>query len=494
MIGQRAKSWNSTDNVVVPALLLAIEVSWVSIWIGALAHISPASHIDVPYLSLAIPGACAAAITGWTGLLASSKRMRRAVCLGILLVVTAVAAGALGSIYLHGSFGALVFHPWAQPTSTPHATVTLAWLLCGLVATRGIWLGWSELTLRHVVNSLALTTVAFIVFFFAAEIHRHEVAFHDETRTGVILLLAAFPCAIALVAVVNERDLERGTLRQRYARPSVAWLGAVIVPMTAIALIGALLTLGIGPLIPLVGDVIRAVAQFVVAVISDVVAWIAPHIHLKARLPPATRTGSGTPRPPRDATGGVASWVTVLSATLASLAALTIVLLLARTLRRLLQRRRAKAVVVAAILADERDSVFSWAHLFDQLFSALRRLMRRSAPVLRPPLLERTVEAEEGAGARSIREHYRQVLVAARVIGYGRAPSETPRELNERILGAGEQISTNSLGDLTAIYQRTRYSDEELTEHDIERAGVVAAELVGSWLSPAEVPEPADGE
>ena len=262
--------------------------------------------------------------------------------------------------------------------------------------------------------------------------------------------------------------------------------------MAAIALLGALLTLGIGPLIPLVGDAIRAVALFVVAVISDVISWIAPHIHLKAHPPPKTRTGSGIPALPRKVTGGVASWVTVLSATLASLVALAVLLLLARALQRLLQRRRSKAVGETEVVADERDSVFSWGHLFAQLFGVLRRLFRRTKPAVRAAPDERTVEAAAGVGARSVREHYRQVLVAARVIGYGRAPSETPRELSERLLGVAEHISSDSLGDLTSIYQRSRYGEEDLSEHDIERVGLIAEELVGSWLAPAEMSEPPD--
>ena len=108
-------------------------------------------------------------------------------------------------------------HPWSgAPVARRALEAGIAWFASSLAVRRGAWLGSMELGRRHVVNSLVVSTIAFVVFFFVAETHRIGATCCSGAAPPCVGAApsSAFPVAFALVAVVSERDLERSALRE----------------------------------------------------------------------------------------------------------------------------------------------------------------------------------------------------------------------------------------------------------------------------------------
>ena len=375
----------------------------------------------------------AAVVSGCSARLLWPSWCRTVATAPVVLVATAVSAGVIGMLYLHGSFSAISAHPWTVIGKTPSAEVALAWFVAALAFTRGTWLGWEELSLAHAMGAVAISTLGFVVFFVVGAVHHTTASFHPEVGPAVALLLVSFPGAIAVIALVNERELELTSLRHRRSRPNLAWLVAVVVPMAGVAVAGTLLALGIGPLAPFVGRVIRAVVRWMVAVLRDFARWLAHFSHAAKRVPGRVVGPSGVLLPQGKLVIHVPLWIWFAAAAIGVLVAAILLFFVLRALLRIRLRLHRRPTRLAVDLDEERESVFSWGHLLDQILGLVNRLLAR----LRRGGDERNVLTESAIGAlpstNSVRHHYRRVLLAARTAGHGREVSETASELARRL-------------------------------------------------------------
>jgi hypothetical protein len=478
--GSNDRSWNSLDRVIAPALLASIEAAWVSIWIAALWYISPGERVDVPFAAIAIVATIAIALVSLAGVLVAHDRLRFLLRVVLAIVVGTMSAGVIGVAYLHGSFLTFGLHPWTVPAGPESSEAAAGWFVAAIAVARGSWLGSVELGRRHVVNSLIAATSAFVVFFLVAVTHRSEVAYAGEVRAAEVLLLVCFPFAIALLAVVSERERERNALRNRLSRPTVAWLGAVLVPMVVVAGIAVALALGVRPLIPLVAGVLRRAGLWVLDVLDDILSFIGSLVHLPARTQTHVIVRSGGVSHLRAGSSRTPAWISVLGVILA-VALLGLLLVVAlRAIRAFLRRRRPRKAQTTPLLDEERDSVFSWSHLLDQLLGVLRRLLGGRAAADTEMRGAISAELAGGEGRRSVRSHYRQVLAAARIAGYPRRVFETPLELDSRLAPLTDEVAARALSNLTDLYDSVRYGGHLATSDEVASAGADAEAFVAA--------------
>jgi Domain of unknown function (DUF4129) len=485
--GSNDRSWNSLDRVVAPTLLALIEAAWISTWVGALWHVSPTRRIDLPFLAVALVATMAIALASLVGIGVPGERIRRVLRMLAAVVIAVLAAGVIGVLYLHGSFLAFGLHPWTVPAGAASSEAAAAWFVAVIAVVRGTWLGSSELGRRHVASSLTVTTIAFVVFFFVAVTHRGDAAIAREVGAAEVLLLVAFPCAIALLAVVSERELERTSLRGQLSRPSFAWLGAVLVPMAGVGAIAVALAVGVRPLFLLVADVVRKVALWVLDVLDDVLGRIASMIHLSKRAPQHVVTGSGGGRVPHEVPGRTPTWIAVLAIAVAVLFVAAAIVLAVRLARKLIRRRRPRRATTVQLLDEERGSVFSWSHLLDQLLGVFRRWRDRRVDT-EPAAAGVPVPAFAGAeGPASVRGHYRRLLAAAKAAGHPRRAFETPLELESRLAPLSDEADARALAGLTDIYDAVRYGGHLESSDDVTRAGAATEAFAAALL---EVSDP----
>lgn len=492
--------------MIVPAVVVTVEAAWLSLWLAALAATGPGERSRLPFLALAIPGVLATAFTG----LSARSRAHRAARLVVVAVIAAAGvtatAFALASL-LHGSLGGWFGHPWRIAGHPTRGETILAWWVALLAWGRGVWIAWEEPTSKAVAASAAIDVAAFAVFFLAAGLDRHDRHFSTLAVQASLLLLLGIPAALAAVALARESELERWRLRQRTARPSLAWLAAVLAPMLLAGVVALLAGLAGGPLRPVVVTSARFVGRVLGALLRGIVRLLG-FIHLRATAPPVRPVrGSPVLPPAGHVKVHTPPWLEAVAITILVLAALVVLLLVLRLLRMLIARLRLPVARDEDGAEEEADSLFSWSHLLEQLLAALARLFRpRRKPVAPAPASAGAWQGGEldaiPAEAASVRAHYRRVLRAARHAGLGRAPSETPLELGRRLAasegGVPEEVipARAALDELTTLYDLARYASEQapaagalLGEEHIARAGRCADELV-EVLAPAVLDAP----
>ncbi|HTW98493.1 MAG TPA: DUF4129 domain-containing protein [Acidimicrobiales bacterium] len=484
------RRWSLAHNVATPAVLVAVEAGWLSVFLGALATVGPGGRARLAYLALALPAVLAVAIVGGSARL----EVRRGIRLGLALALATggmVLTGLALTSLLDGSIVSWLGHPFAVAGRPVQGEETLALFAAVIAWARGLWLGWEEPGPAQVTYSVGIAALAFLVFFLADAARRHAAGFRAETLPACVLLLVCAPASLAAIALVNERELERWRLRRASARPNVAWLAAVMVPLLAVAVVALLVALAGGPLRPVVDTVVRDVLRAIGALIAALARLLGSHlhVHLAPRRSTVQQRSVGLPRL-RLVTGHARTpwWVTAIAVCIVAVVGVVVLVLLAVVLRRLLARLRLPTRVERGGGEEDSDSVFSWAHLLDQLMAAIGRLLRRRrVPRRRAQALAAAGTAGLGATAgeqpeaASVRLHYRRVLASARRVGQGRAPAETPLELSGRLAGLarlGEGEAATTLARLTAIYDVARYAvdpDEgggpEIGEAEIALAG-----------------------
>ena len=453
------RPWNWLHNVAVPVALAVVEATWASLCLSAIVNGSGRFHMDLPYLAFALPAATAACLVGLSGRL-SWRWWQRSIAVAPLVVLgAALTAGLVSELSVPGSFAAVALHPWTVVGRVPSETAAIAWLVAALTWLRGTWLGARPITFAHAAWSVSLGVLAFVVLFLVLAADHHPAA-HLATPLAAVLFIVFFAGSIAVLALVRERDVEVEAQGRSNSRPSGAWLTVLAIPLLGVAAVALVVALLVGPLAPLVG---RAVERAALA-IGAAIAWLVRAIgdlFPKSHPTPTTTTVRGGP------TGGfrpapkrlpaapvhVPAWIGVVVALVVVIGG---VILLVRWLAPRLARRR----TATPVIDEERDSVFTWAHLRDQVLAMLRRLFTRrrrsiSADEPREPVV--TLAGSDEAG---IRAQYRRLLVAARQREIGRAPSETTREFERRLVSAvGPAGAAGELDQLTRLYDRVRYGD-----------------------------------
>ena len=486
MIGSDERSWSSLYNVVIPAIVVWIEASWVSAWLGALANIAPHFRADVPLLALATPALLAAVLSGCSARLTWPSWCRTLATAPLVVIATALSAGVIGMLYLHGSFSAISAHPWTVTGKTPSAEAALAWFAATLAFARGTWLGWQELSFTHAVGAVIFSTLGFVVFFILGATNHATASFHPQIGAAAILLLLAFPGAIAVIALVNERELELNSLRHRRSRPNLGWLGAVLVPMVVLAVVGVLLALGIGPLAPFVGRFIRAIALWVAAVIRDFALWLGHFFHAAKRVPAHLVGPSGITSHSGKLVIHVPLWIWFAAVVIGVLVATVVLFFILRTLLHMRLHRDRQRRRLAVHPEEQRESIFSWRHLLGQVLGLIYGLFGRLKGGDGTGITRNASVVGAQPSANSVRHNYRRVLLAARTAGHGREISETPFELERRlslVTGASAQVA---LREMTEVYERTRYGEESSSDKQVEQATRDAEILVTALLNTLE--------
>lgn len=494
MTGGNTTSWNWLPRATLAALLVVTEATWVSLGVSAAANASGHLRVDLPFLAFALPAVAAVALAGrcaevrprWqgVGLLAP-----------MALVGMAVTAGIVGALTEPGSFNAVALHPWTIEGRQAADTAGLAWFVSTLAWGRGSWLGWETLTFRHAARSVALSSVGFVTILLVLAVD-HRPSVHRATPGAALLFLVFFAVAVADLALVHERDVERESQLPPASRPSGTWLSVLTVPLLGVAAVALLVAAVIGPLAPTVGRAIATAARAIGRAIADLgreIADLFPRTAPRrstATLPPVS---GRTVRPRHVVAGHLVVPVGAVDALLvaASLGVLVLGVLFVRNLVPRFPRREA----AAPALEERHDSVFTWGHLFAQLAAWLRSLSGRRRRRQRPPAVavSMVVPISVASDELGVRHQYRRLLAAARESGHGRSPAETAAELRGRLAGAVlTGAPAESLGRLTALYEEVRYGglgDEDVRSLDVggEATAVVVA------LSGTHPPSPETG-
>ncbi len=475
MIGTIERPWSFLHSALVPALVVAVEAAWASIALGALIGTSGVGHGDVPFLALATPGAAASLVCGMSARRAGAGLLRRGAWLvGPLVAIWLAAATAYGTSVLHLTAGETLEAWRAQAPFTSEATLVL--VVSALGVARGAWLAWREPRLSAVLVSVGLGTVVFLILLYSAAVH-HGSAFEREVgREAAMLLFFAFPGGIAAVALVHERELERRSLLRAATRPSAGWLVAVGAPMALVAGLALAVVFGVAPLAPAAGRLLLDAARAIADALARLFGLFIPHLS----LPSSTRRIGPSPpvapprrlRLPRAGPTRVPTWLIVIAAILAAVVSAALVVAGVRLVRWWARRPR-RVRRGGRQDHDERTSLFSLSHLLAQLRHALAR--DRVATVPDAARLHATGAVTDPP---SVRQHYRELLQAARRAGRGRGTGETPLELARRLPDELAELDADGIGELTGLYDAIRYGEAEDRPADITQAERLAAPLI----------------
>ncbi len=497
MTGETPTSWSWLHNIAVPALVAAIEATWISTWLGVVTHVG-SRPADVPYAAVAVPAVAAVGVAGLS-VRFLRRWLRTAIVALVAVIGAAVSAGIVADVigpggFVTGGFVTVAFHPWDLHGPITLAAAKLAWVIAVVTWAAGLRLGRGELDASLATPSVVVAAGAMVLFFGVGAISG-DAAFAHETTAAIIMLLVAFPGAVAVLALVHERDLERRALNRNGAGPAGAWLAAIAVPMAVVSGAALVIAIVVGPLAPLIGRALRAAVDGIGAGLVAVVGWLAHFFHGSKARPKPVRAAQTVPHAlaPHHA-GPTPQWLTIVGIVFGAVIVGVVLFFAGRALLRLYRRLAARARPRATPAGDEEvESIFSWAHLLDQLRGILRRRLHRR--------WQRSGRAEPGAVSAdtpvpgtpdSVRAHYRRLLGAARAAGVGRRVSETPIEFGRRIVGVIDtEGNEGHLDRLTDLYDGVRYGEAPSGPDDVAAAGI-DAEAVAALLAPPDAGAPQD--
>lgn len=539
-------------------MLAVAEAGWASLLLAAAYNGPHRPAVDLPFLALAVPATAAVVLASWGGRRVgawwrsaswtqlrgpapgasprggSSRggsaggsspggrasaawslrhplpwrplwwRSELVVLAPVAVVGMALSAGVISELTIGGSFTRVAVQPWSTVGHHPAVVAGAAWFVSIVSWSRGFWLGRVTLTARHALWSLALGGVAFLAIF-AGRASQHSGPFGAATGAAGWLFFVSFPLAAAAIALVHQRDLERAVLARASSRPSGTWVAVLAAPMAGVALVSLLLAVLVGPAAPTVGRAAAWTASTIWSGLRAAAVWLwdlLPRGHpshrppdLKGLLGPAHRLRLA-PAPKHTA-------VTIPAVIGDVLIAIVVLGVAALVITHVHLPRRSRPAAVAG--DEERDSLFSWRHLFDQVRAALARLFARFR--LRPRRRAHSAALSgfpAGAGVEglpdpeTVREVYRGMLVAAREAGSPRGQAETSHELARRFAGvlslapeAGDRLSR-----LTERYEAVRYgsaADAEAEQAAADAGVVIPAMRAALAEEPGSLGEPTSG-
>ena len=359
--------------------------------------------------------------------------------------------------------------------SQPDTTALVAIGVLGLALwCRGLWLGavpagTDALRRRFLGGAAALVALSALLSLGKGT---GVARFTDSLQ---LLVLGYFIIAPAAIALEHVQTLDG---RATAARPvSLAWIVALLVPITAIVAVGLLLCNGVAPAL---GWLMHAAALAVLLLwlgflwllhgLGVVLYWLASLIPFAWRRAPQADVPEPMVLPPwlqPYAFSDPISIPWIVPTVLLMLLAGLFVYFLAR-------RSRSRP---AAHVDEERSSLWSWQLFRDQFMTAWRALLDRfrargigvfgataqwhptSAKVMVPP------------GTGDIREIYRRLLRWAAANGHTRRPATTPNELQRELLGAMPMASA-AVALITQNYECARYGDVAIEDDAIAASRV----------------------
>jgi hypothetical protein len=284
-----------------------------------------------------------------------------------------------------------------------------------------------------------------------------------------LLVLGYFIIAPIAVALEHVQTLDGRATTARTV--SLAWIMALLVPVTAIAAVGLLLCNGVAPAL---GWLMHVVTQAVLLLwfgflwllegFGVVLYWLAGLFPFAWHW--GTRPGGPAPvvLPPWQQSYAFSDPVHIP----ALAPAILLLLLAVLSVHFLTRRSRSRP---AAHVDEERSSLWSWQLLRDQFMTAWRALLDRFRARARG-VFGATAggNAAKVTGMGGIREIYRGLLRWAAVNGHRRRPATTPNELQCELLGAMPMASA-AIELITQNYEFARYGDVA-----IEDAAIAASQ------------------
>lgn len=461
-----------------PALLGAAEAAWAGLLLRAAVDGSHHVHVHLPYLAFAVPVVVATVTVGGASPWWDRHRRRRwrPAALVALVACAALTAGCISELTVGGSLWRVAVEPWS---SAGHRAATVAgdaWLVAILTWVRGTWLGRSELPVWHATASAAMAGAAFLGVFAGRTGGAHS-AFVRATGDAGWLFFLCIPLLGSVIALSRQRDIQQRFLRRGQSPPGLVWLTVLAVPMAVVAAVAVVVALVVGPAAPLVGRGIVALVRLLADLVVDV-ARLLPAFTISHRAPkprPAPVLKGHQPVAAHHAVSPVGVGIVI---GVGALIAAAVVVLLIRWLR----RRPRRSAVATATDEEERDSVFSWEHLLEQIRSALRSLFTRRRPAV---AVAAAAPVAERPALGAVREAYRRVLVEARQAGAGRRPPETTGELQIRLGAELDTGGAQSLGQLTGVYDAVRYGEVEAEAEAVAGAEAVALAVRAALAPPA---------
>ena len=290
MTGNNPTPWSWLHNALVPAVLVGTEATWASLCLSAAINSSRHFSMDLPFAALAIPAVSATLLCSFTGRLNLRWWSRTALVVVVAVVGVAVTAGIVSQYSVPGSFGAVAYHPWTVVGQIPSKTAALAWFTASVAWARGTWVALQKVSFRHALYSVVTSTCAFVLLF-AVLATNHQPVLHVATPSAAALFILFFAGAVAVLALVRQRDLETEALQRPTSRPNGVWLSVLAVPMFIVAGIALAVAAAAGPLASPVGRTLKRAVVDIGAAIDAVVRAI-------ARLLPSTRpTHANIPLP-----------------------------------------------------------------------------------------------------------------------------------------------------------------------------------------------------
>jgi hypothetical protein len=451
-------------------------------------------QVHLPFLGFAVPAVAAVAMTAATARLRWRGWQRALVIAAIVVVGAAVTAGCLSELSVGGSVWRVAVRPWDSQGHRAAVVAGAAWFVAIMVWTRGTWLGTVRPSFRHAAWSAGLSAIAFIGIF-AGRAPRRDVSFRATTSDAGALLLVFFLLTGTVLALIRQREIEREVLHGSSAGPGFGWLGVLAVPLALIAGLSLLVAVGGGPLVRLAGRAALVVVRAIGWVLAKLWHLVPGSGHGRTAQQPlrSIRAPSPVVHPPLRHAADVPM---VVWEVVGALSVAAVIWLALRYLRPHWLRRSRDG---SSEVDEERDSVFTWSHLFGQLQLALLRLLGRLRQMWRRKQAAPDTTPRFGSGGvwldsfEDIRAAYRRVLIVARQSESPRAAAETAREFERRLSHAfdssSDEDSSASLHVLTLLYQRVRYGHARLSNHEFE-SGQTAADVVIAQLEGLSSTEP----
>jgi hypothetical protein len=435
--------WNWSHSAIAPGLLVLGEAAWATM-ICNLATRGIGSGLPlVAYFALAIPAFLAVTVGSGARFLAGRDGWTKPIvgALAITAVVAiALSAGSLGAVFGAGNLIRIATEPWTVRGAPDGSLVILAFGLSIAAWARGLCLGASPMSTARVLHSAIAALATFVTLVVLLRFD-HLEARGTSVGACIAWVLYCFVADLFVASLVRESELSlvrRGRSIRRVDRAWIVILGAAALVIVVFALVAAALS-GPGQSVaawPL--DRLRHGAYLVLA-------WL---LRQKAGTVKTTTGPHGRPF-----TVPLAVRLTILGLIIATV--FWLLWFLFRSVRFRL-RPRFRPAHGSDEEDEDRESIFSWRHLFTQLRGLFRWRHRRGALVLALAGVSDGISAGPGG----VRGQYLRFLATARTEGLGRAPDETTRELEHRVTTVGDDGVDLELVGLTELYERVRYGDE----------------------------------
>jgi Domain of unknown function (DUF4129) len=504
--GETGRSLTFSRKVIAPAAMAIVvaEATWVSLLVVAIANAALGGRVSVSFLALALPAVVAVTLGAQRTRRAKTWPRRAALLAPAMLVGAILTAGVIGELSRSGSFLRVAVEPWTASGHDMGISAAAAWAVAVLAWGRGVWLGVAPPSFRQTAWSAGLGGVVL----FGIVIGRAEgnhTPFSAATGATAWLLLVWFAFAATALTLVRKRDLEQEVLRRSQSQPDTVWMTVIGGPLVSVALVALVIAVAFGPAASIIGHGVALVAGAIGWLISTIAHAISTvvhpahghrtvgksgaHVHHKAtsvthphHAPGKTRQKTLDRKVGHNST---TPWLAVAAAVPATFLLLGVCYLF--TLGRPRRARRPRLTDVAE--DEERDTVFTWRHLANQLKGALRALRellrRRQRRLRRAPApsdtTHPTVPSEDPTGGNTVRHAYRRMLITARASGSPRTPAETTHELQGRLSDGPAASAAKALAGLTVLYDAERYGEVETDEpartHAVDQADAVSSAL-----------------